>query len=61
MLSPMVIKDMLAGEGSALDLFLKHSPQAITAANLCISSCERDEITGAEMECLIDSLLGNTD
>jgi len=60
MLSPMVIRDMLAGEGPALDLFLKHSPQPIAAANLCISSCERDEITGEEMECLIDSLLGNT-
>ena len=58
MLSPVVIKDLLAGAGAALDLFNIHSPQPIAAANLCISSCERDEVTEEEMQRLIDSLLG---
>ncbi len=57
MLSPMVIKDMLKGSGPALDLFCKHSPQKIAGANLCISSCEQDEVSGKEMECLIETLI----
>jgi hypothetical protein len=57
MLSPMVIKAMLEGKGPALELFIKHSPQPIAAANLCISSCERDAVSAKEMECLIDILL----
>lgn len=56
MLSPMVIKAMLKGEGMAIDLFLEHSPQLITGANLCISSCEKNEVSNKEMEQLIDSL-----
>lgn len=60
MLSPMVIKAILAGEGLALDLFNKQSPQPIAAANLCVSSCERDEVSGQEMELLINTLLANT-
>lgn len=59
MLSPMVVKDILAGGGPALDLFIMHSPQPVAAANLCISSCDRKEISGKEMECLIDTLQGN--
>jgi hypothetical protein len=61
MLSPMVIRDILAGAGSALDLFVENSPQPIAAANLCVSSCDRGEISEREMECLIDTLLRNTD
>ena len=60
MLSPMVVRDVLAGEGPALDLFIKRSPQPVAAANLCISSCDRNEVSGEEMECLIDTLLANT-
>jgi len=56
MLSPLVIKDILDGEGPALDLFMKHSPQAIAAANLCVSSCEKGEVTEEEMESLIAAL-----
>ncbi|MFW2438887.1 MAG: hypothetical protein ACN4GR_05890 [Arenicellales bacterium] len=56
MLSPMVVRDMLQGQGPALDLFIRHSAQAIAAANLCISSCERDELTENEMVQLIDLL-----
>jgi len=56
MLSPMVIKDILGGEGSALDLFIKHSPRAIAAANLCVSSCEKGEVSEQDMESLIDTM-----
>ncbi len=59
MLSPMVIKSVLAGDGPALGLFARQSPQPIAAANLCISSCEKEDVTDAEMERLIDILLGN--
>ena len=61
MLSPMVIKDILAAEGAALDMFIKHSVQPVAAANLCGSSCEQDEVTGEEMACLIETLLVDTD
>lgn len=61
MLSPMVIRDILAGGGSALDLFVQDSPQPIAAANLCVSSCDRDEVSDREMECLIDVMLSNAD
>jgi hypothetical protein len=60
-LSPMVIRNILAGAGPALDLFVKRSPQPIAAANLCASSCDRGELSEREMECLIDTLLGNAD
>ena len=56
MLSPMVIKDIVKGKGPALDLFIQHSPQPVTAANLCISSCNRNDVTDMEMETLIDCL-----
>ena len=61
MLSPMVIRDILTGEGSALDLFVQDSPQPIAAANLCVSSCDRDEVSDREMEYLIDIMLSNAD
>ena len=57
MLSPMVIKDILKGHGPALKLFTTQSPELIAAANLCISSCSSNEITGQEMEQLINILL----
>jgi hypothetical protein len=60
MLSPMVIKSMLQGEGMAMDLFLQHSPQAISGANLCVSSCEKNEVSDKEMRQLIDSLQNRT-
>ena len=60
-LSPMVIRNILAGAGPALDLFVRRSPQPIAAANLCASSCDRGELSEREMECLIDTLPGNTD
>ncbi|MCW9025353.1 MAG: hypothetical protein OQK73_11840 [Gammaproteobacteria bacterium] len=57
MLSPLVIKDILQGNGAALDLFIENSPQPVTGANLCISSCERQEVSAKEMDQLIDVLL----
>lgn len=57
MLSPLVIRDLLAGGGPALDLFRANSPQPLAAANLCASSCERGEVSEQEMQWLIDRLL----
>ena len=57
MLSPLVIKDLLAGGGPALDLFRADSPQPLAGANLCVSSCERGDVSEQEMQCLIDRLL----
>jgi hypothetical protein len=51
MLSPLVIKDMLQGEGAAMDLFVAHSPQPIAAANLCISSCRNNEVSNKDAVC----------
>ena len=57
MLSPSVIKDMIRGEGPALELFNAHSPQPIAGANLCSSSCDSQEVADTEMVQLIDTLL----
>ena len=58
MLSPAVIKGILGREGQALDLFVTNSPVLITAANLCTSSCDKDEVSEMEMQQLI-KLLSN--
>ncbi len=60
MLSPLVIRDLLGGEGAALQLFAEHSSQPIAAANLCISSCRDKEVSGQEMAQLVDVLLDET-
>lgn len=60
MLSPPVCRDILAGGGAALDLFLAHSSRPVAAANLCISSCERRDLAAAQMEGVIDALLDGT-
>lgn len=57
MLSPLVIQDLLKGEGPALDLFTRHSPAAITGANLCISSCDNNEVSAGSMTSLVGYLL----
>jgi len=56
MLSPAVIKGILGREGQALDLFVNNSPVLITAANLCTSSCDKDEVSEMEMQQLIKLL-----
>lgn len=57
MLSPLVCKDIIRGSGAALELFVRHSPQPVAAANLCGSSCEQNEVTDDEMERLVDTLM----
>ena len=57
MLSPLVIKDLVQGGGEALSSFVAHSPVPIAGANLCISSQERQEVSSAEMEQVIDQLV----
>ena len=57
MLSPLVCKDIIQGSGVALDLFVEHSTQPVAAANLCVSSCEKNLVSGREMEQVIDALL----
>lgn len=58
MLSPLVIKDIVQGEGEALKRFVGQSPQPIAGANLCLSSREREEVSNAGMEQLIGLLTG---
>jgi len=58
MLSPLVIKDLVRGAGEALRCFVECSPAPIAGANLCISSQERQEVSGADMEQTIDLLIG---
>jgi len=60
MLSPLVIKDIVQGGGDALSRFVTASPQTIAGANLCGSSCERDELSDDEMMLAINVLLENS-
>lgn len=57
MLSPPVIEDTLGEGGEALALFLDHCVEAPAAANLCVSSCDRGEVSSATMDRLVDVLL----
>jgi hypothetical protein len=57
MLSPAVMRDLLAGGGQALDLFYQKSPAALAGANLSSSLSEREGLTEAHMESLIQLLL----
>jgi hypothetical protein len=59
MLSPPVIMDIVQGGGEALRQFIAGSPCPIAGANLCVSSREREEVTCAEIEQLIDTLREN--
>ena len=59
MLSPAVMHDLLAGEGKALDLFHRKSPVALAGANLSSSLTEREGLTEAHMESLIQRLLSD--
>jgi len=55
-LSPLVIKDVIQAGGEALRLFVEHSPAPIGGANLCMSSCDREAVSGAEMGQLVGLL-----
>jgi len=60
MLSPLVIKDCINGEGNALNLFRKNSPQSVSGANLCCSSIKNGQVSISEMESLIKSLMSSS-
>jgi len=57
MLSPMVLRDRLAGHGEALDLFRKKSLAPAAGANLSSSLTERNGLSDSDMNCVIDVLL----
>jgi hypothetical protein len=57
MLSPAVMRDLLAGAGKAFDLFHRKSPVALAGANLSSSLTEREGLTDAQMKSLIQLLL----
>ncbi len=59
MLSPLVVRDIVQGGGEALQRFVTHSSVSIAGANLCISSCEKQEVTCEEMEQLVGVLMEN--
>jgi len=57
MLSPLVIRDLIKGQGAALDLFRRESPVPICAANLSSSLVEKEGISVADMGRLIEVLM----
>jgi hypothetical protein len=61
MLSPAVIKDILAGKGRALDLFKGKSIEPLAAANLCSSMTACGELADHEMELLIKKIGEDSD
>ena len=56
MLSPLTIDGILSGQTQAVELFRKRSEVLPSAVNLCISSCERHDISTEQMGLLIDKL-----
>ena len=59
MLSPLVVKDIAAGGGRALDLYNQKSLHPIHAANVCTSLYERGDYTEKEIEWCLDFLLSS--
>jgi hypothetical protein len=57
MLSPAVMRDLIAGDGPALQLFRHKSRTAPAGANLSTSLTQREGFSTAEMENLIHRLL----
>ena len=57
MLSPMVMRDCIAGQGEALTLFRQKSRVMPSAANLSSSLTEREGLGDADMQQLIKRLL----
>ena len=57
MLSPLVLKDLLAGGGESLDLLLQTSAVTPAGANLGSSLTETEGFTESEMQILIRKLL----
>ncbi len=56
MLSPLVMRDLIEGQGAALGLLRKQSPAALAGANLSSSLTEREGFSDADMEALIRQL-----
>lgn len=56
MLSPLVIRDLLAGQGKALSLLLEKSTHSLAAANLGASLCQGEGFAEADMARLIAAL-----
>ena len=57
MLSPPVMRDLIAGEGAALRLFRQKSPAGLAGANLSSSLTQREGFSEAEMEIVIKRLM----
>jgi len=57
MLSPPVMRDLLAGGGEALALFRRKSVELPAAANLCASLADSEGFAESDMQNLIDRLL----
>ena len=57
MLSPLVIRDLIEGQGAALELFRRESPVRICAANLSSSLTEKEGISDLDMGLLIEGLM----
>jgi len=56
MLSPLVIRDILKGDGKALQLFKQKSSSFPAGANLCSSVTASEGFSDAEMQSLIERL-----
>jgi len=61
MLSPLVIKDLIAGGGAALNLFSQHSLVPITGANLSCSVAATEGLMRQDMEMLMTILTDTCD
>lgn len=57
MLSPLVMRDLIGGEGEALQLFRHKSPVTLAGANLSSSLTETEGFSEKEMQTLIQQLL----
>jgi len=60
MLSPPVIRDLVAGGGPCLDLFRERSTEPPAGANLCASLAGGRDTADGEVEAAIDALTGST-
>jgi len=57
MLSPLVMRDLMKGQGRALDLFRTRSPMPIDGANLSGSLTEAERFSEEDMEELINRVI----
>ena len=57
MLSPAVVKDLVAGQGDCLDLFNKRAPVSLAAVNLCSSLAVQGSLLDTQMSGVIKLLL----